>query len=111
VLKQVLFKNRAIHLFPYLSVPFWKWKRYRSKNRGRYGHPQLDKKHGNVGELRENELVVILEEVVRDFKDSVRIWNLSLGTNEECKEDCYLTEESKLWECLGFLRVNRQDTG
>jgi len=51
--------------------------------------PNWDKDRGDVGALREDELVVILEEVVREFKDSVRVWNLSLGTDEECAEDCF----------------------
>lgn len=51
--------------------------------------PNWDKNLGDVGELREDELVVILEEVVRKFKDIVKVWNLSLGTDEECKEDCF----------------------
>lgn len=51
--------------------------------------PNWDKDRGDVGVLREDELVVILEEVVHEFKDSVRTWNLSLGTDEECAEDCF----------------------
>lgn len=51
--------------------------------------PNWDKAQGDIGELREDELVVILEDVVREFRDSVRVWNLSLGTDEECKESCF----------------------
>jgi serine protease AprX len=51
--------------------------------------PNWEKEKGDVGELREDELIVILEEVVKEFKDTIRVWNISLGTNEECREDCF----------------------
>jgi hypothetical protein len=51
--------------------------------------PNWDKAHGDVGELREDELIIILEEVVSEFRDIVSVWNLSLGTDEECKEESF----------------------
>ncbi|HHX95576.1 MAG TPA: S8 family peptidase [Clostridia bacterium] len=51
--------------------------------------PNWDRACGDVGELREDELITILEEVVSEFKDTVRVWNLSLSTDEECQEDSF----------------------
>ena len=48
--------------------------------------PNDDATLGDVGTLDETQLVAILREVVPKFKDRVKVWNLSLGSEEICTD-------------------------
>ncbi len=53
--------------------------------------PNNDPAVGDVDELTESELLQDLEGVLRDHSNEIRVWNLSLGTNECCSLDKFST--------------------
>nr|WP_309100178.1 S8 family peptidase [Fredinandcohnia onubensis] len=48
--------------------------------------PNVDPRYGQVGSLKEDELVQILQEVVPKYSKIVKVWNLSLGSSRICEE-------------------------
>lgn len=53
--------------------------------------PNRNPDYGPVDTISEDELLEILEQVMKSYADKVRIWNLSLGTDHICAED-YLSD-------------------
>lgn len=51
--------------------------------------PNSDEKYGDVGALTEDDLVEILQETVPKYSGKVKVWNLSLGTNQVCKDEAF----------------------
>lgn len=51
--------------------------------------PNADPSRGSTGDLTETDLVVILREVVPKYRDVVRIWNLSLGSELICTDSSF----------------------
>ncbi len=51
--------------------------------------PNGDPNRGPVGTLTEPYLVAILQEIIPRYRDRVRIWNLSLGSDVSCKDDAF----------------------
>lgn len=49
--------------------------------------PNTDPAKGNTGTLSEQEFLVSLEQCLRRHSNEVKVWNLSLGTNEVCDLD------------------------
>lgn len=49
--------------------------------------PNSDPSHGPVGFVSEAELLQSLEECLRKHANEVKVWNLSLGSNERCRLD------------------------
>jgi serine protease AprX len=49
--------------------------------------PNTDPRKGSTGTLTEQEFLVSLEQCLRRHSNEVKVWNLSLGTNELCDMD------------------------
>lgn len=49
--------------------------------------PNSDPLHGRVGEVTEIELLETLEECLRLYANEVKVWNLSIGSDEVCRQD------------------------
>ena len=70
--------------------------------------PNSDPAAGDVDELTESELLQDLEGVLRDHANEIRVWNLSLGTNERCSLDkfsSFAVELDRLQEAYGVSIV------
>lgn len=48
--------------------------------------PNWDRNHGPVESITEQELIERIEDVVRRHHKHIRVWNLSLGTDEKCTD-------------------------
>jgi serine protease AprX len=51
--------------------------------------PNSDASRGPTGDLTETDLVTILREVVPKYRDLVRVWNLSLGSEHMCSDSSF----------------------
>lgn len=51
--------------------------------------PNDDPKYGEVGQLTEDELIEILNEVIPKYSAKVKVWNLSLGSSSECQDESF----------------------
>ncbi|NJD66864.1 MAG: S8 family peptidase [Chloroflexi bacterium] len=51
--------------------------------------PNMNPAVGPVGSLLESDLVALLHEVVPKYQSEVRVWNLSLSSNEPCRADAF----------------------
>jgi serine protease AprX len=49
--------------------------------------PNSDPLHGHVGEITEGELLESLEECLQEYANEVKVWNLSIGSDEICRRD------------------------
>lgn len=70
--------------------------------------PNADPGVGEVEELTESELLQALEDVLRQHSNEVKVWNLSLGTNEVCSFDFFSSfgvELDRLQETYGVSFV------
>lgn len=47
--------------------------------------PNADPTYGRVGVITENELIVVLERCLRRYANEVKVWNLSMGSDEVCQ--------------------------
>jgi len=70
--------------------------------------PNGDPAFGDVDELLESELLQDLESVLRENANEIKVWNLSLGTNERCSLDAFSSlavELDRLQETYGVSFV------
>lgn len=51
--------------------------------------PNDDEQYGEVGALTEDELIEILHEVLSKYSKKVKVWNLSLGSDEFCQDETF----------------------
>jgi hypothetical protein len=49
--------------------------------------PNADPTFGSVGVITETELIIVLEECLRRYANEVKVWNLSIGSDEICQLD------------------------
>jgi hypothetical protein len=70
--------------------------------------PNGDAAFGEVDELLESELLQDLENALREHANEIKVWNLSLGTNERCSLDFFSSlavEFDRLQETYGVSFV------
>lgn len=70
--------------------------------------PNSDPAAGEVDELTESQLLQDLDGILRDHANEIRVWNLSMGTNERCSMDkfsSFAVELDRLQETYGVSIV------
>ncbi|MGH9194783.1 MAG: S8 family peptidase [Acidimicrobiia bacterium] len=63
--------------------------------------PNDDGARGPVGTLTEDQLVAVLRDVVPRYRDRVKVWNLSLGSEEICHDGAF-TDFGQVLDALQY---------